>query len=430
MKIRYKTIVRPRNLGWQFQTAARCLLAFAGLALSGCWDNHELEDLNFISVIGADPGTGNNLRVSYQYEAPMPPNQSGAGASQQHNNIVATFMTPSFGAARNIANITTDRQLTLVQTKAVVIGEELAKKRDTLALMESLVREREFRRDISVVTSIDPAEVVMRNSHSKIGSTAARYLENLRNQPNYTGMYPNTSMNSFLVAHESEDSLPITPLIGMKPPLTNDSHARREDDKYAGQVPLDGGDNPLEAMGAEVYRAGLACGRLSGDEVRIYLMVRGQAQHFVKSVTDPEKLTDRDAAELEQRFAPHTAVRMEGRRLHVDVDVPLLASLISTTSKVDYVQNTNNTRVLEHAFNQQLQSETVQLMHRCQTEFQGDIFGFGGRVRWRFLTEPQWKAFHYREHFLKAIIHVRYHVKFTTFGKQKTPIDASNKTIR
>lgn len=397
------------------------LLFASTFALTGCWDNHELEDLTFISIIGVDEAPQkNNLQISFQYEAPLSIQGSNPNVTQ-NTNIIATFISPSFGAARNLANITTDRQISLLQCKAILFSEALIKHEDAIELMEALVRERDFRRDIAVITSLDPIEKIMHLNRSKLGSSSARTLENLRNQVNYTSLVPNTTLNDFFIRVESGNTLPITPLIAIKPRLSKTSQLKNEDEVYAGQVALNQGDNPIEAMGAEVYQNNLGVGRLNGAEVRIYAIMRKHAGQFIKSFDDPLKHGARDAVMIKQYYSPHVTAHLDKTRLHFVIDVPLQATLIGTNAGVDFVQNARNTRMLERGLESHLEHETLALLRRCQTEFHGDIFGFSSALKTRFLTDQSWQAFHYVEKFNHAKFTVRYHILMNSFGKQRAP---------
>ncbi|KYP81050.1 Ger(x)C family spore germination protein [Ferroacidibacillus organovorans] len=403
------------------RSLALSLLFASSFALTGCWDSHELEDLTFISIVGVDEAPQkNNLQISFQYEAPLSIQGSNPNVAQA-KNIVATFVTPSFGAARNLANITTDRQLSLLQCKAIILSEALIKHEDAIELMEALVRERDFRRDIAVITSLDPIEKIMHVNRSKLGSSSARTLENLRNQVTYTSLVPKTTLNDFFIRVESGNTLPITPLIAIKSRLSKTSQLKNEDEVYAGQVPLDHGDNPVEAMGAEVYQNNLGVGRLTGAEVRIYAIMRNKTGQFIKSFDDPVKHGARDAVLIKQYYSPHVTAHLDKTQLHILIDVPLQASLIGTNAGVDFVQNARYTRLLERGLERHLEQETYALLRRCQTAFHGDIFGFSGALKTRFLTDQGWKAFHYVQKFNHAKFTVRYHILMSSFGKQRAP---------
>lgn len=412
----------PRNL---YRTLCMSFLLASSLVLSGCWDNHELEDLTFVSIIGVDEAPQkNNIQISFQYEAPLSIQGSNPNVTQ-NKNIVATFVTPSFGAARNLANITTDRQISLLQCKAILLSEKLIKHEDAMELLEALVRERDFRRDIAVITSLDPIEKIMHKNRSKLGSSSARTLENLRNQVTYTSYVPKTTLNDFFIRTESGDSLPITPLIGIKSPLQETSHLKNEDDVFAGQVPLDRGDNPIEAMGAEVYQNNMGVGHLTGAEVRIYAIMRKQAGQFIKSFDDPVRHGARDAVMIKQYYSPDVAAHLDKNQLHLIINVPLQATLIGTNAGVDFVQNAHNTRILERGLERHFEKETYDLLHRCQTEFHGDIFGFSGALKTKFLTEQGWKAFRFTEKFDRAKFTVHYHLLMNSFGKQRAPFNTT-----
>ncbi len=388
----------------------------------GCLDNHELEDMAFIGIVGIDPAPGRNLRITYEIiNAATEAGKAGQSRGRS-KGMYETFVTPSFGAARTIANANSDRILTNVQTKAVIVNEELVKREDLAEMIEALVREREYRRDLLLVTSIEPAEKLIPMIDSKFTTPPDQVIENMRFQYRYTGMVPNTSLNDFLTTIELGDQLAITPIIGPRKELHEQSVIPRADEVVAGQTPIKGGDNKIEFTGAEVYNSGHAVGRLMGAEVRIYLLLTNQIRWFLENIQDPIVPAASDAVSVEQSFPPRISCHLDRGRLHFIIRVPLRCALIGSNAKIDYVQTARYTRVLERALDKEFENEAQELIKRCQTEFHGDIFGLGlSSLKWWFLTEQDWKAFQYTKKFCNAKIDVHFMFRMTAFGKQRSP---------
>ncbi|MCY0902008.1 MAG: hypothetical protein OWU32_07430 [Firmicutes bacterium] len=395
-----------------------CAIFGCSLLLSGCWDNHELEDLAFVTVIGLDVAPGNNLRITYQYLTP--PAEDPRKGNTGKTPLTTTFLVPSFGSAPMIAATTTDRLITAQQVKALVISEELAHREDILPFLDGMVRERAYRRDVLLVTSLDSARAFMRANRSKLGSNTLTYIENMRHQHLYTGMFPEVTLNDFLIASETTDQLGLMGLAAIaskpKPP---EKSVVAEGQELPGSIQKKGGDNGLQFSGAAVYQGGRDIGRLTGQEVRCVLLLRGDIGTFSQTVMDPFRPGMHDTLQVFQVIPPSIHPTLRRGRLSYRIDVNLYGALSSETSKVDYVQTLTSQKKLREAFETMMESDVSKLLRRSQTEFRGDVCQLDRALRWRFWTEDDWKRFNYTKHFEMARFDVRFHLHLKEFGKQR-----------
>lgn len=408
---------RGKSRGWRWLGALAAVLT--GLSTGGCWDNHELEDQAFITIAGLDESGHNSVKLTFQYMTPSAEGPKHQGSSKP---LTTTFLTPSLGVATNIAETTTDRLVTGRQLKVVILSEKMAKKEQIMSFLEGMVRERDYRRDILLLTSVQAPDVIIRANRSRLGSTSLNFIENMRHQYLSTAMFPETTLNDFLIDNENGDNLALTGLASLptsKAVPTGDT--RSEGEQVAGHTKKEGGDNEAQFLGAEVYAGGQAVGRLTGREVRAVLLLRGRAHSFLQSIRDPFKPQDHDTLQLYQLLSPHLKAHLDGDRLHFVMDIPLYATLGSTTSQVDYVQNDRLRQVLAKAYEKQLAKMTLRLFKRSQQEFGGDIFHLARAIKMRYWTEQDWKAFNYTRHYRLARLTVRYHVHLKDFGKQRYP---------
>lgn len=99
--------------------------------LSGCWDMEEINNRSYVSVIGMDlNGEGDNdekFKVTYSY-----PNINALGknpSSEQNRFIETTSASTAYEATRKLST-STDKPLFFKNLKALVIGEEIFKKKN------------------------------------------------------------------------------------------------------------------------------------------------------------------------------------------------------------------------------------------------------------------------------------------------------------
>ncbi|PWI56869.1 hypothetical protein BM613_11580 [Sulfoacidibacillus thermotolerans] len=361
------------------------------------------------------------MKITYQFFTPATESPKHSGV---HKPLVTTFQAPSFGVAENIANVSSDRMITSQQLKVTIISESFAKKNDVARVLEGMVRSRSYRRDILLVTSLDDASDTIRANLSKLGSTSLDFIENMRNQHTFTGFLPVETLNDFLIANESGDTLAFTGLVALNKQSSSGESTNQSENRIAGQFPIKNGDDPLQYIGAEIYRGDRAAGRLTGQETRIVLLLQRKIGTFLMELPDIHHSDRRNTLLLRQIIGPRIRAHLDHGQLHFIIHVPLDATLDSTTAEINYVQDTKQRRLLERVFDQKLQHETVKLLHRCQKEFRGDPIGLYPAIKWRFLTEKSWRQFNYTKHFNKARFIVQYEIEITNFGKQRAPFGA------
>ncbi len=412
--------IRSLRASQHFPHIKRLLVmsSLMSLLITGCWDNHELESLAFVTVIGIDEGKHDNLKITYQYFTPSTESPKATGS---HSPLITTFEAPSFGVAENIANVTTDRMITSQQLKVAIVSEKFGKKNDVARVLEGMVRSRTYRRDIMLITSIDPTDAAIRANRSKLGSTSLDFIENMRNQHSFTGFMPVETLNDFLIQNNSGDTLAYTGLIAISKNLPLSRNASKEENRIAGQFSRRGGDDQIQFIGAEIYRGDRAVGRLTGQETRILLLLHHEIKTFLVGLHDPHHKERRNTLLFHQMMPPHIHAHMDKGRVHFIINVPLDATLDSTTSEINYVQDTKQRHLLEQQFDHKYELETLKLLKRCQTEFKGDPFGLSHSLKWGFFTEQSWKRFDYVKHFNQARFTVHYDVHISNFGKQRAP---------
>lgn len=107
---------------------------------TGCWDFHEVDKLAFITMIGIDRLSPQQVKVSLQIpiiQNTLPPIAGGEGESRKFYNITMTGGTVNQAFDR--LETQTYRSLTIAQTKSLVIGAEAARQ-DLHSILDFFVR--------------------------------------------------------------------------------------------------------------------------------------------------------------------------------------------------------------------------------------------------------------------------------------------------
>lgn len=443
--------VRDRGMRLARAALRLSLCLFTALCAAGCWDRTEVDDLAFIMAIGLDEAPNDQVYVTFHIAVPRAvagaggagggSGGGGGGGAGQQSSLITTLMGRSVLSLLNLLNTHVDRRPSLVHGKMVVIGEKLAR-RGIAPYIGELVRFREARRTMFLAVSQGTAKEFIEKNRPILEQNPAKNLELLALANRQTGFVPPSQIHRFLVEMQSLGEEPVAILAGIKeeapggrteqstggasgrrdgspdggspaggagteppkmpkpPPI----HARSDSDYTAGQSPSVGG-NPVELLGGAVFRGDRMVGKITGQDVRAMLMVRGSFKRGTLLLEDPF-VKDRYVS-CDVRLARPTEIRVnkEGRGFHVKVKIMLEGEVIGSQSLIDY-SNPKNLHTLERRVAEDLKRSCEHIVRKAQREFRADIFAFGNKVRHLTKTWREWQDLNWPERFPEARVDI------------------------
>lgn len=453
---------RPK-LEWRWCAVAAAFLAATALTLTGCWDRTEVDDVAFVMGIGLDEAPGNQVYVTFHIAVPRAlagggglGGGSGSGGGTQQTTLITTVMGRSILGVVNLMNAYVDRRPSLVHGKVVVIGEALAR-RGIDSYIGELTRFRETRRTMFLVVTKGTAKEFLEKNRPVIEQNPAKNLELLALTNRQTGLVPPSQLHRFLVEIQSLGEQPLVILAGIKeePPggrteqgsggqeqgtrESRDggdggqgggenggpkgtpafpkppSRPARTDEDYAASTSPRVGGNPVEFLGAAVFRGDRMVGEISGDEVRAVLLLRGTFKRGTAVSTDP--FVESRYVSYDVRLARPTQIKMtrKGQDFHVQVRAMLEGEVIGTQTLVDY-SNPKNLHILEQHLAAQIKKLAQDTIKKAQTDFKADIFAFGNKARRMTATWQEWVNLDWPEKFPRASINVDVRVDLRRTG--------------
>ncbi|MEW5866760.1 MAG: Ger(x)C family spore germination protein [Bacillota bacterium] len=441
-------------------TATCMAVAFC---LAGCWDRTEVDDIAFVTGIGLDAAPGNQVYVTFHIAVPRalaggggPGGGGGSGGGTQQTTLITTLMGRSVVGVVNLMNAYVDRRPSFVHGKVIVIGEALAR-RGVAPYISELVRFRETRRTMFLVVAKGTAKEFMERNRPVIEQNPTKNLELLALTNRQTGLVPPSQLHRFLVEMQSLGEEPLVILAGVKEerpggrteqgrggqeestgvsqdggeggqdgvkdgqpkepskfPEPPPRPTRTDEDYTAGTSPRAGG-NPVEFLGAAVFRGDRMAGEISGDEVRAVLLLRGTFKRGIAASTDP--FVESRYVSYDVRLARPTQIKItrSGQSFHVQVKIMLEGEVIGTQTRVDY-SNPKNLRTLEKHLAAEIKKFAQDTIKKAQTDFQADIFAFGNKARHLTTTWQQWVDLDWPEKFPRASIDVDVSVELRRTG--------------
>lgn len=401
-------------------------LLLAALLLQGCWDRTELEERAFVMAVAIDRGQEQRYAVTVNIALPAQLAGEGGGGGEGPGFLLTTVEAPTLTAALGLIDSYVDRQVSLLHAKAVFLGEEVARE-SGLESMDELVRFREARRTIFYAVTRGRAEEFLRQAEPIMEKSPHRFIEQMTYNYRQTGMVPASSQVQTFVTDVStgyRDPMVYYAAIrgGAAPPQGGEDQAGRPEPRpattVAGELPRRGGPN-MEFLGAAAFRHDKMAGVLSGDEVRLVLMIQDEFQSGVFTLPDVAEPEKHISVRLSRSRPYGVQTDLSGDQPRFRGQIALEAELLAVQSGQNYSEPELQNR-LERAFEEQLEREIRRLVRKTQ-EWGADIMGFGEHVAGHFPTVAAWEAYRWPERYPQADITVDVAVSMRRFGTQLGP---------
>jgi len=388
------------------------------LHLTGCWDQIQIEEYGYVAAIGIDEGIDGKLSVTFQITNPQIGTATRLEVNEPASDTI-TFLSEDLVSARDLSSISIARRLTFSHTKAMVVSEDFAKTDKFFPLLESTQRDRDIRREFNLIICREKASDFIRNNNPPFDTRNAKYYEFMTSRWRDIGFVPLSNLHRFSQRAIDNSNLFLatyatTQKIDVKTAFDS------EGDFLAGQVDkID--KNPMEMMGSAIFKGGKMVGTLTGDETRLSLMLRPKVitNNVLATFPDPLKEGSKISAKL-IRKKNKIDIKITDNYPIIDVTVPVVISISSIPSQIDYVENRKNQEILRNSIEKRLQSKSMELVKKTQKEFEGDPFLWGQLARKKFWLYKDFKDYNWMEKYKNAKVTVQYHVTIEDFGKHRT----------
>ncbi len=406
------------------------------ITTTGCWGGRETDEVAYVLAIGFDKGEQDELLVTVRVANPRAIAGAGAGAGGEgggggaQSTLVLSVESNTPIPTLNLFDISVDRQLSLLHTKAYVFSEELAKE-GLGRLLLPLNRYRELRGNSLILVTRGKARDFIENNKPLLELSPTKQFELIRELPGTHGLYSITLFQQFYNDIKSLSMEGTIPLVAIREEGsgTAGTGARGGGEqilgKYtAGEVPIKGG-NRAQIMGNAVFRRDRMVGEISGEEARYLLILQGGFKRGKFSVADPLAAEPMSVAlmVIQARGSKiRTTIEPDGS-VAVDVDIYLEPEIIGIMSGVNY-ETEENKPILEEAISREIEQGCRNLIQRTQKEFRSDIVGFGKHLKHHFWTSQPWEEFQWLARYPEAQVNVTVHtqIRRTGFLLKTTPI--------
>ncbi|WP_143588840.1 Ger(x)C family spore germination protein [Terribacillus halophilus] len=387
------------------------------LLLGGCFDQKELEEQAFIVSIGVDNTNQKGVfRFTFQIANPEVGNSASGTSANEPTQEVISVLGTDFLTATNAANATVAKQISLNQSRILIVSEKLARSTDFIYLMQSAPSTVDIKLNAQLVVSKEDAEKYIRHNKPQLESRPHKYYQYMLDRAKETGIIPDAPIVRYFQITEGDADLFIAPYT-----TTEEENPKfGEEDHYkAGEIPVNG-KNQTQFMGSAVFKEGQMIGTLTGEETRFCLMFDSTLtqKDIIASYTDPVKPEFQVAGRLEINNVDVNVNYLKDKQSTIDVYVNYSLNVYAIPSTVNYMKNTEKQRLLEKSINKQIGERADNFIKKTQEEYRAQPFYWSLHVRSKFLNIPEYeKADWMNKVYPNAKVNIHLELRGLEFGK-------------
>ncbi|MDQ0242892.1 Ger(x)C family germination protein [Bacillus fengqiuensis] len=393
------------------------------VVLSGCWDKQELDELGFVMAIGLDEGAHGKIDATFQIANPeVGTSLLGSPPPDEKPQEVLTVTAPDFLSARNTANAFTSRRLTFSQTQALIISEELARKKEFINVIYSAIRERELRKEISIVITKEKAQDFIRKDKPKIDTRPHKYYRLMIERARETGFAPESDVLGYLQTTEEDADL----FLAMYATTENEereSGSRYEDEYLAGEIPRKGGI-PGQFIGSAVFKQGKMIGTLTGEETRMALILDEtmKIKEMFATYEDPIDKKHRVITRITSSDDLTFKMKLTKNNPQINVKVPMTIEILGIPSLINYSTDLKKQKRLKKSIEDAITKRMNEFVEETQQRFKGEPFHWALVAQRHFLRMEEYESFDWMKTYPNMDIDVDVDIILTEFGQQiQTP---------
>lgn len=408
------------------------LLIMITFLANGCWDRRELESLGLVQALGLDLGPDQKgVTVTTMIAIPSElGGEEGGGAGGKPGVFLISMDAPSIYEAFNLINTTVNREITLIQNRILIIGEELAHHGDE-RWIDNLIRYREMRRTLLIFVCKGKAAEILR-VQPQLENKPSEYVNALVALSRRTGMYPSVTLNDFLKNYESfaqENYLPLLDKYQRKegpetPPAENQAQSggggSESGTEGASPEKKPQKQDDVRFIGSAIFKKDRMVGTFDIYETQILLLLNDEFKEAMLTVEDPLKKGNYIVFKLLATAPGEIQYRRQKKVDQFNVQLKLEADLLSIQSQIDYTQPKLE-KFLGRVIAGEIKNRVEKAIKKAQQEYNSDVFGFGKKVRRTFITSGDYEKYYWPGKFKDAQVNVDVKVDLRRVGVQFQP---------
>lgn len=364
------------------------------LFLTGCWDSRELNTLGIVLVIGIDR-EGDQVLLTAEVIEPMPAKTKSGMEKGTSVKYVQGIGDNIFQAFRNIT-LKFDRRIFISHSKAIIFGEEFAKKPLTNEL-DIFLRDNEQRETAYLLVAKGAKAYEVMGINAGIEDIPGNYILKLIENFKYNSKAVNINLAEYIKHYHEIGKQPVLGLIEKKEKKQIYKEQKTSKDK----------EYELSVIGSVAFYKDELVGYLSGEETTGFNFIRDKVEESI--VTFPNPITSIDKystatppIESEVGFKgtkkeDMSTIKIVKSKTKNDIEIRdgdiILKTKITMRGTIGEMEGDidisekEGMKELERACSEQIRKEVEKVFIKAQKDFKSDIFGFGSLFHRKYPEE-------------------------------------------
>lgn len=387
------------------------LLVVSFLLQSGCWNRRELETIGvvMIVVIDKDDKTG-EFKCYFGVVKPAQLRSQGGETVERAAVMFESRGRTIFEAIR--ATLTeTPRKLFFGQLLTLVITEKVAKEGEIGDVLDMMLRDHEFRRNIKLYITPNTGETAIL-SRPEFENLLAKEINSIGDQSKSIGMFPDININDFVKVLASDVPNPIAPILIIKEGLQLQKLSEDATEK-APMVPF--------VEGAVVFKGEKFAGEIDKMTTRGLMFITNKIKSTIVVVPSPGIEQKPISVEVVQSKAKVTP-NLDGDLPSIYIEVKVEANIGEQMDDTNFAKE-ENLKQLEKIVAKEIEKDIQKTIDSAQLDLRVDYFGFGEDVHRKY--KEYWKEHktQWENIFPDINIATDVEVKLRRMGLQTKPLD-------
>lgn len=336
--------------------------------LPGCWDQVELESLNFVLGVGVD-----QIDPDFEFVTEIS-KVTGAQDTEFEPVVLSTKGSTLFTTGRALTKPAGIR-LRWAHAQVFIVAEEVARQ-DILPAIEFIMRDPDVRTSILLFITKDCTVEEVFHSKPPIADSVSDHLRNLVELRDRIPFFYSRRIWEF------RQALALSGIDAVLPTV---------------QLVQEGEEEIPVIDGSALFKGCQMVGWIDGAESRIFAMLMGERDRGPLQVeTKVEGQKGPIIYEIRGNQIKTTPLVKKGEALGMSIELELQLDLSELGSLDIEYEIPQVESALEEEINLLVQGQILDLIHKVQTEYQTDVFGFGLLLKqrhpsiWR-LYEGDWE---------------------------------------
>jgi spore germination protein KC len=341
------------------------LLITITMLFSGCWSRTEPKNLSLTNSVLFDIKDDGEYQLTKEI---MKLSNGAGGKGESTGSSVVLLDCEGKTVAEAVRDELNGKALFGGNLKARLFSEKLAKK-GMMPVMDFLSRDHltDETSFVAVVKGSDPKRVY--SSTVSLSDMVGNYIDELsKTQLKIKNESVYITTLDFIKDYYEEGKQPVAGLIEI---VENESAP--ENNSQTGSQGTPPKKYKMVYSGLAAFKDDKLVGYMDAIETRSYNFVTDKVEGAIVSLPD-----DLTAAKV-TKSKSNIKTDIENGQVTISVNTKVALSVIQDGGDID-VNKIGPLKILEQKFNKQLETEIAASIQKAQTEFQSDIFGFGGYV--------------------------------------------------